>query len=107
MIGEVERFLASNAYTLATQETYRRVLIEFIKLPDLVDLDAADLLKFIQSRAGWGNSQQWVALCACRKFLAWRFGAAHQALTARMKRIRCRRQRTLTADLCARPAGEF
>ena len=95
-IAEVVRFLASHPYSAATCETYRRILVEVVKLDDLADLDAAGLVQFVQSHSHWGNSQQWVALCACRKFLAWQFGASHPALSARIKRIRSRRQRTLT-----------
>jgi integrase/recombinase XerD len=93
----VERFLASHPYSPATRDTYRRVLVEFLKLPDLARLDVVGLVDFVQCRPGWGNSQQWVALCACRKFLAWRFGSSHAALSARIKRVKSRRQRTLTA----------
>jgi site-specific recombinase XerC len=94
---DVERFLASHPYSLATRDTYRHALLELLNLPDLAVIDAAKLVGFIQSRPGWGNSQQYVALCACRKFLAWQFGVAHAALSARIKRVRPRRQRTLTA----------
>jgi len=94
---DVERFLASHPYSPATRDTYRRVLREFLKLPDLAGMDSVGLVDFIQGRPGWGNSQQWVALCACRKFLAWKYGVAHMALSARIKRVKSRRQRTLTA----------
>lgn len=99
MVGveAVVRFLASHPYSLATQETYRRILILLITIPDLKKLTAATLVAWIQSQPGWGNSQQWVALCASRKFLAWHFGASHPALSARIKRIRGRKQRTLNA----------
>ena len=92
----VVRFLASHPYSVATCETYRRILVEFLTLDNLIDLDAAGLVQFVQGHTKWGNSQQWVALCACRKFLAWQFGASHPALSARIKRVRSRRQRTLT-----------
>lgn len=94
----VERFLASHPYSDETSKTYRRILAELIKLPDLAGLDAVGLVKFIQSQPGWGNSQQWVALCASRKFLAWLYGVTHPAMTARIKRIKSRRQRSLTAS---------
>ena len=97
-MDDVEQFLASHPYQSTTRETYRRVLVELINLPNLSDLTACALVTWIQSRPGWGNSQQWVALCACRKFLAWRFGVGHPALSARIKRFRSRRQRTLTAS---------
>ena len=98
MLGlpEVVRFLASHPYSAATVETYRRILVELINLEDLSALDAAGLVKFVQDHKTWGNSQQWVALCCSRKFLDWEFGQSHPALTARIKRVRSKRQRTLT-----------
>jgi len=105
---DVDRFLASQSYSAATRETYRRVLIllnqRIDQDPDqdpsvdpLIQIEPAELLRFVD-REGWGNSQQYVALCACRKFLAWRFGLAHPALSARIKRVRPRRQRVLTVQ---------
>jgi integrase/recombinase XerD len=93
---DVERFLASQPYAATTRETYRRVLIRLVDL-DIPRMGAVDLLRFVDQK-GWGNSQQYVALCACRKFLAWRFGIDHPAICARIKRIRPRRQRVLTAE---------
>jgi integrase/recombinase XerD len=91
--ADVERFLASQPYAATTRETYRRVLILLVQM-DLMKLGPVELLRFV-NREGWGNSQQYVALCACRKFLAWCFGMDHPALCARIKRIRPRRQRVL------------
>ena len=95
---QVVRFLASHPYSLATQMTYSRILAGLLKLPDLAGLPAAGLVDFVTGRPEWGNSYQWVVLCACRKFLAWQFGANHPALSARIKRVRGKRQRTLTAS---------
>lgn len=95
--GDVERFLASHPYSAATRETYRRVLLALVDAPGLDGVGAAWLVEWVQSHARWGNSQQYVALNACRKFLGWRFGMAHPALSARIKRVKPRRQRVLTA----------
>ena len=94
---DVERFLASHPYSPATRDTYRRALSVLVDLPDLAELDAAGLVDWIGKHSAWGNSQQYVALCACRKFLGWVYGPTHPALTARIKRVKPRRQRTLTA----------
>jgi integrase len=104
---EVEKFLASHAYSQSTREKYRFILTEFIRLPDLPGMDAVGLLEFIENRKGWGNSYQWVALCACRKYLAWRFGSSHAAIAAKMKRTRARRQRCLTAPLALNLLASF
>lgn len=95
--GDVDCFLSSNPYSAATRDTYRRVLFLLVEMDDLAGMDAAGLVMWIQSHAGWGNSQSYVALNACRKFLGWKFGNSHLALTARIKRVKPRRQRVLTA----------
>lgn len=94
---DVNCFLASNPYSAATRDTYRRVLFLLVKVSNLAEIDAARLVGWVQSHPGWGNSQQYVALNACRKFLGWKFGISHLALTARIKRVKPRRQRVLTA----------
>jgi integrase/recombinase XerD len=83
---QVANFLASFPYAETTKDTYHRVLMQLILLPSLNQLSAADLLKFI-SKPEWGNSQRYTALCACKKFLRWSFGANHPALSAQIKRI--------------------
>lgn len=96
--GEVEQFLASHPYSPATCETYRRFLYLLVEMDDLGKLDAAGLVNWIRSHAGWGNSQQYVGLNATRKYLEWKFGSSLPALSARIKRTKARRQRVLTAD---------
>jgi len=95
--GMVDEFLASRPYSQATKDTYRRALLLLIQLDRLEQISAAELLRFAD-RNGWGNSQQYVAVCACRAFLSWRFGAMHPGLGVRIKRIRPRRQRVLSAQ---------
>lgn len=97
MREDVERFLASDAYSDTTRESYRRVLLSLVELPTLAELDAVGLLEFV-NRPTWGNSQQYVAMCACKRFLRWRFGIHHPALSARIKRVRSKRQRRLDTD---------
>jgi len=95
--GMVDEFLASRPYSQATKDTYRRALLLLIQLDRLEQISAAELLRFAD-RNGWGNSQQYVAVCACRAFLSWRFGTMHPGLGVRIKRIRPRRQRVLSAQ---------
>jgi integrase/recombinase XerD len=106
MINDVARFLASHPFSAATKETYRRVLILLIQLPELAMVGAEELLKFVD-RPGWGNSQQYVALCACRRFLGWLYGAGNPALTARIKRVRPRRQRVLSVKMALELLASF
>lgn len=94
MPSEIENFLASFPFAETTKDSYRRILAQ---LPPVEHMQAADLLKFV-SKPGWGNSQRYTALCACRKFIAWSFGANHPALTARLKRGNSKPQRVLSKE---------
>lgn len=91
---EVANFLASNAYSDATKNTYAGVLEELAH-HDTSQWSASDLLFFIQ-REKWGSNTQYVNLAACRKFIAWRHGSNHPALSARVKRIKPRAQRSMS-----------
>jgi integrase len=93
MNNEVENFLSSHPYSDDTKAAYRSVLEELVIHP-IKEWNASDLLRFV-SRESWGNSRRYVNLCACRKFIAWLYGHQHPALTARVKRIKPKRQRSL------------
>jgi len=93
----IENFLSSHPYADKTKESYRRILAEIVNLPNLHTLDAAQLIQWI-NRPGWGNSQQSVALHCIKKFFAWKYGALHPALTARIKRIEPPPRRSLNPD---------
>ena len=85
MNSEVEEFLASFPYSEMTQDSYRRVLNQLVRL-DLSQLTAAGLLSFV-AKEEWGSSTRHVALCACRKYICWMYGKNHPALSARIKVI--------------------
>lgn len=85
MKKEVENFLSSRPYSEQTKDTYRRILSQ-LAIVDLERLDAAGLVAFV-SRPGWGSSQRYTALCACRAFIRWLCGAGHSALGAQIKRV--------------------
>ncbi len=104
--GAIMNFLASSGYAETTREIYRRVLVLLVQIPALSELSAAGLIKFL-TRPEWGNSQRYVYLCACRKFLIWAFGAKHPALSARIKRIQPRLQRVLTIPLALKLLASF
>lgn len=92
----VREFLASFPFADLTKAAYGRVLSQLVVLP-VADMTAADLVTFV-SQPQWGSNQRHTALCACRKFIAWKFGRAHPALTARIKRGRPHPQPRLSAD---------
>lgn len=91
----VEDFLASDDYSESTKTSYRPILDKLILADDLASWTASDLLSFVKSNAQ-GNAQQYVSLCACRSFLAWRYGQVHPARSARIKRVLPKKQRALT-----------
>ena len=94
----VEEFLASNKYAASTKDSYRRILVRMLaEVPDPLHLSAAGLVDWIASQ-GWGNSQQCVAVGASRKFLRWRYGTSHPALSARIKAEGSKPQRTLMPE---------
>lgn len=98
MKREIENFLSSSyPYAESTKGSYRRILERLIELPNLNQLDAADLIQFVH-QPGWGNAQQNVALFCSQKFLRWKFGAHHPALSAKIKRIKPLPRRSLNPD---------
>jgi len=64
------------------------------------------VIQFIH-RPGWGNSQQRVALHCVKKFLSWRYGALHPALSARIKRIEPPPRRSLNPDQALQVLASF
>jgi integrase len=93
---EVENFLSSFPYSESTKASYRRVLGLLTAL-DLDQLDAAGLIEFVE-RPGWGNAQQSVALFCAQKYLRWRYGELHAALSARIQRVKPKPRRSLSPD---------
>lgn len=99
----IDEFLASFPFAESTKDSYRRVLAA---LPDTSNLTAADLINFV-SKPDWGPSTRYTALCACRKYIAWRHGPNHPALSARVKRIKPKPQRVLTKSLALQLLASF
>lgn len=83
---DIETFLASRPYSNNTKDRYRRILREFVNLPDIQSWTPAQLLQFVQKTA-WGNSMQCLALETCKIYLRSAFGDDHPALAARIKRL--------------------
>jgi len=93
----VENFLSSFKYSASTKDSYRRILNQLITIPDLDQLDATGLINFI-TRPGWGNAQQNVAIFCAQKFLRWKYGNKHPALSATIPRIKPKPRRVLNPD---------
>lgn len=95
---DIHTFLSSHPYAETTKRTYNDVLSQVLaKIQDPAALTASELLTVIAS-FGWGNSRQCVALAAVQKYLAWKFGNSHPALSARLKRIRSKMPRTISQE---------
>lgn len=95
----VEDFLASDEYSESTKGSYRRILNKLVLAKNLAEFTASDLLNFVKENVNGDehhNTQRYVALCACRSFLSWRYGQVHPARSARIKRVLPKKQRALT-----------
>ena len=93
---DVTRFLASHPYAQNTKARYLRVFGLAYGLP-VNSWQAVDLIGFLD-RPEWGNSQRLLALFAIRKYIRWKWGDDHPALSARLKIIKPKKQRVLTKE---------
>lgn len=104
---DVENFLASFGYAKMTKDSYRRVLISLISLDkDLAKIEAAELIRFV-SKEQWGANTRHTALCACRKYLRWKYGAGHPALSAQLKLPKPKTQRVLSIEMATKLLAMF
>jgi len=96
---DIEEFLASaHPYASETKRTYRDVISRILgQVQDPATLSAAELIQIIESQS-WGNKRQCVALAAVKKYLVWRYGNAHPAAKAKIKRVQGKKQRSLTQE---------
>lgn len=95
---EIEEFLfAQDKYSEATQNQYRYLLrLWMSSVEDIEHFEATKFQKWLKGH-GWGDNTQYVAACAIRAFIKWRWGAKHPALLYSAKRKDTPPQRTLTA----------
>ena len=95
---EFSEFLASFSYAASTKRTYEDVLSRICaRSQDLAHMTASELLEILNN-SGWGNSRQCVALAACQKYIAWKYGKTHPALAAKIKRVQGKTQRSLDPE---------
>jgi integrase len=85
IVDEVREFLSSFPFANSTKDSYFRALSRLVAFP-FAEWRAADLLTFI-CRPNWGSSHRHKNLCVCQKFIRWKFGDTHPALSARIKLI--------------------
>lgn len=104
---DLANFLSSHPYSDSTRRTYRDVLSRICAhSPDLAQMSAPELLTRLK-QSGWGNARQCLALAAVQKFLEWKYGQSHPALTAKIKRIQGKQQRSLTPEIALKLLASF
>lgn len=100
-------FLASHPYSEQTRRTYRDILSRlFSRNQDPANLTAPELLKLLE-QSGWGNARQCLALAATQKYLGWKYGQSHPALTAKIKRVQGKPQRSLAPQTALKLLASF
>lgn len=98
MKEDIEHFLSDHPYAQTTITTYTAVLTYVLgKAESIETISAANLLKLLKTST-WGNSRQCLALAATQKYLRWKYGHSHPALSAKLKREVGKPQRALTTD---------
>lgn len=107
MNNDLENFLASHSYATSTRRTYRDILGRIVAgSQDPAAMTAPELLKLLE-QSGWGNARQCLALAATQKYLAWKYGHTHPALTAKLKRIVGKPQRSLEPETALKLLASF
>lgn len=103
----IENFLSSHPYAETSKRTYRDVIPRIIdQVKDPASLTAAELINLLE-QSGWGNARQCVALSAIKRYLAWRYGNAHPALGAKLKRVLGKPQRALDRETALELLASF
>ena len=83
---DVHAWLSVNSFSPNTEVRYLTALLRLAgDVPDLAALTAAGLRSWLDAQP-WGSSARWVAFCAVRGFLRWKFGESHPALALKIKR---------------------
>lgn len=95
----IKNFLSSNTYAATTKRTYADILTRFTtEIPNPGTITAPALVYYLQNITGWGNARQCMALSCIRTYLAWTYGQTHPALSARIKQIKSKMQRTIRQE---------
>lgn len=106
-MNKIDEYLAVNGFANGTKDRYGRSLRRIAKVHgDLSDLDAMALSDWLDKQP-WGSSTCWVAYCAVRGYVRWRFGNDHPALKLKIKRIESGPQRSLDFDQASELMASF
>lgn len=91
-------FFAEHPVSASTRETYTYALRRFSEcVANPETCTPVEILKMFKT-LGWGSSLQYTASVAIKKYLRWRYGAAHPALLLKVKREKAKPGRHLAVD---------
>jgi len=95
----VNLFFVENKYSTSTEDIYSRMINAALDdLGTLEDLSPTQFKTWLYDHDTWGNSTTWLAYCAVRSFLKWKYGKGHSALELSIKREDAGPQRTLSVS---------
>lgn len=98
MEAEINTFLRRRKYSDRTRDSYRYMLRKLFETYPTLDTLTPDQLSLFVEQKQWANSTQYLAYCAARAFLIWRYGQKFPALEYKFYRTEPAPQRTLTAE---------
>jgi len=94
---EISVFLNEKPFSACTRASYcyhlRRLMTD---CGSLESLTVEQFRAWLFSKEQWSDNHRWVAYCAVRSFLHWRYGNAHPALALKIHRGKTAPQRALT-----------
>lgn len=97
-MDDLDEFLHCFGYADGTRRQYRTALDRFgLDVVSPETLSPVSFERWLRD-TGWGESQRWVAFCAVKKYLRWKYGERHPALKLRIKRVQAGPQRVLKLD---------
>jgi integrase len=103
----IDNFLSSFPYAASTKRTYTDILSHFaVEVSNPQTITAGELLAWI-NKPTWGTSRQCVALAAAQKYIAWKYGHVHPALSAKLKRSTGKPQRALGPETALELLASF
>lgn len=105
--NDIDNFLASHTYSQETKHTYKDIIPRVLNGSIEVEtLTATELLGLIEKQ-DWGNARQCLGLAATQKYIRWKYGDAHPALLAKIKRQKGGPQRSLDEDTALKLLASF
>jgi integrase len=86
MTFDLDNFFLEHGFSVNTSDRYSRALTHIFKdLGDLSSLTPVDLHRWLRSH-NWASSTTWLAFCAIKCYLRWKYGAGHPALRLKIRR---------------------